>query len=79
MRLLEELTGSRFENGALARTSGQAPTFADFADAWVRGKGSAARPAPTEYAFLTDLQRGQLRKGKAETILAMLDELLSAP
>jgi hypothetical protein len=93
MRLLEELTGGRFENGALARvlimelwTSGQAPTFAEFADAWVAAKDQPRDLLSAEYAFLTDLQRGQagpdwkaVRKGKAERVLALLDEILPAP
>jgi hypothetical protein len=93
MHLLKELTGGRFENGALARvlimelwTSGQAPTFAEFADAWVTAKDQPRDLLSAGYAFLTDLQRGQagpdwkaVRKGKAERVLALLDEILPAP
>ena len=93
MGLLKDLTGGRFENGALARvlvmelwTSGRAPTFAEFADAWVAAKDEPRQLLSADYAFLTDLQSGQagpdwkaVRKLKAERALAALDEMVPAP
>jgi hypothetical protein len=90
MGLLKDLTGGRFENGALARvlvmelwTSGRAPTFAEFADAWVAAKDEPRQLLSAAYAFLSDRQRGQagpdwksLRKLKAERVLATLDEIV---
>jgi hypothetical protein len=65
MRLLGELTGGRFRDGALARvlimeswSSGRAPTLREFADAWVAATDEPRRLLSGEYAFLTDLQRG---------------------
>jgi hypothetical protein len=89
MGLLEDLTGGRFENGALARvlimefwSRGEAPTFAEFADAWVAARQEPRDLLSADYAFLTDLRRGQagpdwtsMRKRKAERVLAVLDEL----
>ena len=93
MRLVEELTGGRFENGALARvlimehwTSGRAPTFVEFADAWMAAKDEPRDLLTAEYAFLTDLQRGKagddwkaVRQAKAERVVKVLDELLPHP
>jgi hypothetical protein len=89
MDLLKILTGGRFENGALARvlimefwTEGQAPTFVEFADDWVSAKKESRQLLSAEYAFLSDLQRGQagpdwksMRKLKAERVLATLEEI----
>jgi hypothetical protein len=89
MDLLKDLTGGRFENGALARvlimefwTGGQAPTFVEFADAWVSAKKESRQLLSADYAFLSDLQRGQagpdwkaMRKLKAERVLATLEEI----
>jgi hypothetical protein len=89
MDLLKNLTGGRFENGALARvlimefwTGGQAPTFVEFADAWVSAKKESRQLLSADYAFLSDLQRGQagpdwkaMRKLKAERVLATLEEI----
>lgn len=88
MDLLKELTGGSFRNGALARvlimefwTAGEAPTFAEFADAWSSAKESRDLVTP-EYAFLTDLQRGRagpewkaLRRRKAERVLTTLEAI----
>jgi hypothetical protein len=88
IKALTRLTGGRFRNGALARVlimefwkNGEAPTFKDFADAWVAatdGRRDLMHPA---YAFLTDLRKGdagadwkQLRTEKAKRALAVLDE-----
>lgn len=89
--LLKDLTAGRFENGALARvlimefwTGGQAPTFAEFAEAWSAAKKEPRQLLSAEYAFLTDLQRGEagpdwksLRKQKAERALATLRSITS--
>ena len=89
MGLLKDLTGGRFQNGALARvlimefwSRGQAPTFAEFADAWMAAEQEPRDLLSEEYAFLTDLRRGQagpdwtsVRDQKAERVLATLDEL----
>jgi len=89
MNLLKNLTGGRFENGALARvlimefwTGGHAPTFVEFADAWVSAKEEPRQLLSAEYAFLSDLHRGHagpdwksMRKLKAERVLATLEEI----
>jgi hypothetical protein len=92
IRLLKELTGGRFEDGPLAGPDHGALDQRPGTDLrrarrrLGRGGGAAARPALCEYAFLTDLQRGQagpdwkaVRAGKAEGVLALFDELLPAP
>ena len=87
--LLKELTGGRFRNGALARvlvmeywTRGEAPTFAQFADAWTTATDDRRDLLTPEYAFLTDLQRGEatsdwkaVRQRKADAVLATLADL----
>jgi hypothetical protein len=87
MGLLKDLTGGRFENGALARvlimeiwSRGEAPTFAEFADAWVAAKQEPRSLLSAEYAFLTDLRRGQagpdwtsMRDQRAGRALAVLE------
>jgi hypothetical protein len=89
MRLLGELTGGRFRNGALARvlimeywTAGQAPTFREFAGAWVAATDEPRRLLSDEYAFLTDLQRGEAgpdwklkRQRRAAHFLSTVDDL----
>jgi hypothetical protein len=87
MRLLEDITQGRFRNGALARvlimefwTRGEAPTFADFAGAWLSASDGRRDLLAPEYAFLTDLRHGEagpdwksMRKRKAEAVLAALE------
>lgn len=89
IRLLAELTGGRFVNGALARvlimefwTRGEAPTFEHFAGAWLAAKEDRRDLVVPEYAFLTDRRRGEagpdwkaVRNRKAEAVLAVLDVL----
>ena len=89
LRLLTELTGGRFRNGALARvlvmeywTSGRAPTFREFADAWVAATDQPRRLLVDEYAYLTDLRRGTagpdwklIRRRRAERFLSTVDGL----
>jgi hypothetical protein len=86
MRLLRDLTGGRFRDGAVARvvamefwTRGDAPTFEEFARAWTRAKAEEHRLITPEYAYLTDLQNQRadgnwkaLRKAKAESALKTL-------
>jgi hypothetical protein len=87
IQLLADLTGGRFRNGALARvlimeywTSGQAPTFREFAKAWVSATDERRNLLSDEYAFLSDLQRGQAgpdwklkRQQRASRFLSTID------
>lgn len=87
--LLKELTGGRFRNGAIARilarefwSRGQAPTFSEYASAWLAAASEHDRPNP-EWAFLSDRaskradpEWKKMRKRKASRVIATLDELL---
>jgi hypothetical protein len=89
IKLLKELTGGRFQNGAVTRvlamkfwTRGEAPTFAEFARAWTKAKEDAADQVTPEYAYLTDLkyQRADgdwkaLRTAKAKSALKTLAQI----
>ena len=86
--LLRRLTGGEFKNGAIARilarefwTDGKAPTFAEYAKAWLKAskKGLGLHP---EAAWLTDRARGAAGKDwkakrtrKAKNVLKVLDAL----
>jgi hypothetical protein len=86
MRLLRDLTGGRFCDGAVARvvamafwTRGEAPTFEAFARAWTKAKVEQHRLLTPEYAYLTDLRDRRtdsnwkaLRNTKARSALATL-------
>ena len=86
MRLLRDLTGGRFRDGAVARvlamefwTRGEAPTFEEFARSWAKAKAEAHRLLTPEYAYLTDLRHQRadrnwqvLRKAKARSALETL-------
>jgi hypothetical protein len=86
--LLERLTAGKFEHGAIARilarefwSKGIAPTYEEFAEAWLIAKMEHNRPNP-EWAFLSDRTDGkdtvnwkQLRKEKARKALEMLRQL----
>lgn len=86
--LLEKLTGGKFKHGALARilarefwSKGIAPTYQEFASAWLRAQADHTRPNP-EWAFLSDRSAGketanwrQLRTRKARRVLSLLDRL----
>jgi hypothetical protein len=86
MRLLRDLTGGRFRDGAVARvlamdfwTRGEAPTFEEFARAWTKAKAEEHRLLTPEYAYLTDLRHQRaggewkaLRKAKATSALKTL-------
>jgi hypothetical protein len=88
--LLKKLTGGKFRHGALARilarefwSKGIAPTYQEFASAWLRARAEHTRPNP-EWAFLTDRSAGketanwrQLRTRKAKRVLSLLDRLES--
>ena len=61
-------------------------TFAEFADAWVSAKAASRQLLSAEYAFLTDLRRGQAgpdwkstRNLKAERVLATLEKIATPP
>jgi hypothetical protein len=93
IRLLRDLTGGRFRDGAVARvvamefwTRGEAPTFAQFARAWTKAKAEEHRLLTPEYAYLTDLkyQRADrdwkaVRKAKAAAALETLARIAPAP
>jgi hypothetical protein len=84
LRLLRELTGGRFKDGAIARvlvmefwTRGEAPTFEEFAKAWTTTKADDL--LTPEYAYLTDLRHQRVngdwkavRTAKAKSALKTL-------
>jgi hypothetical protein len=86
MRLLRDLTGGRFRDGAVARvvamefwTDGEAPTFEEFARTWTKAKADQHRLLTPEYAYLTDLRHQRadgdwkaLRTAKARSALKTL-------
>jgi hypothetical protein len=86
MRLLRDLTAGRFRDGAVARvvamafwTRGEAPTFEEFAESWMKAKTEEHRLLTPEYAYLTDLKHRRaddnwkaLRKAKANSALKTL-------
>lgn len=93
MRLLRDLTGSRFRDGAVARvvamtfwTRGQAPTFDEFARSWMKAKTEQHRLLTPEYAYLTDVRRRRadddwkaLRTAKAKSALKTLARIAPSP
>src|SRR5262247_471006 len=59
LKLLGDLTGGRFRDGAVARvvamefwTRGEAPTFEEFARAWSKAKARQYQMLTPEYAYL---------------------------
>jgi hypothetical protein len=86
--LLKCLTGGRFENGAIARilarefwSSGKAPTFREYASAWIDASREHLRPNE-EWAFLSDrASKGavpdwkKLRKQKASRVIKVLNQI----
>jgi len=86
IRLLRALTAGRFQDGAVARvvamafwTRGQAPTFAEFAQSWMKAKTEQHRLLTPEYAYLTDVKHRRadenwkaLRAAKAKSALKTL-------
>ena len=89
--LLKSLTGGRFENGAIARilarefwSRGKAPTFKEFAAAWMMASREHTRPNP-EWAFLADRASKtagpdwkSLRAKKAALVIQALRQINSA-
>jgi hypothetical protein len=89
MRLLRDLTGGRFKDGAVARvlamdfwTRGVAPTFKEFTVAWTKAKAEEHSLLTPEYAYLTDLRNQRahsewkkVRAAKARSALATLATL----
>ena len=89
LRLLRDLTGGRFKDGAVARilamefwTRGEAPTFEEFARSWTKTKAEQHRLLTPEYAYLTDLRHQRadgdwkaLRNAKAKSALETLSRI----
>ena len=88
--LLKSLTDGQFENGAIARmlardfwSSGKAPTFREYASAWIQASREHIRPNP-EWAFLSDRASKvavtdwrKLRRHKASKVLRVLNQISS--
>jgi hypothetical protein len=86
--LLKRLTQRRFENGAIARilarhfwSRGVAPTFKEYASAWLQASGEHTRPNP-EWAFLADKANKaagsgwkSLRANKAKRVINALNRI----
>jgi hypothetical protein len=93
MRLLRDLTGGRFRDGAVARvlamdfwTRGEAPTFEEFARSWTKAKAEEHRLLTPEYAYLADVRHRRaggewkaLRKAKAKSALKTLATIAPVP
>jgi hypothetical protein len=89
MRVLRDLTGGQFKDGAVARvvamdfwTRGVAPTLEEFARAWTKAKAEQHRMLTPEYAYLTDLRHKRAdvdwkeqRNAKAQSALATLAKI----
>jgi hypothetical protein len=86
--LLKNLTGGKFRNGAVARilardfwTRGKAPTFREYARAWVQATKEHTQPNP-EWAFLSDRHHKRtqgdwkkLRAEKASKVVRTLNQI----
>jgi len=86
--LLKDLTDGNFKDGAIARmlardfwTRGKAPTFQEYAAAWLQAEREHTRPNP-EWAFLSDLANKtgvadwkQLRTKKAKKVMKTLNQI----
>jgi hypothetical protein len=86
--LMKELTDGHFRDGAIARilareywTRGKAPTFKEFAAAWLQAVQEHTAPNP-EWAFLSDRTGGttamdwkKLRAKKAASVLKRLNQI----
>jgi hypothetical protein len=93
IRLLRDLTGGRFRDGAVARvvamafwTRGEAPTFDEFARSWMKAKAEEDRLLTPEYAYLTDIKHRRvddnwkaLRTAKAKSALKTLARIAPQP
>jgi hypothetical protein len=88
LALLKDLTGGRFRNGAIARilardfwTNGEAPTFGEYASAWLQAFREHTKPNP-EWAFLSDrasnatiADRKKLRASRASRVMKTLNRI----
>lgn len=86
--LLKKLTNGKFRNGAIARilarefwSRGEAPTFKEYAAAWLRAVKEHKRPN-AEWAFLSDKARGtagagwkRMRAKKAARVMKTLSRI----
>jgi hypothetical protein len=86
--LLKDLTGGHYRGGAIARilmrefwSRGTAPTFREFATAWLEVSRQHTRPNP-EWAFLSDRARGtagadwkKVRSQKSKRVLQLLSRI----
>jgi hypothetical protein len=86
--LLRDLTGGHYHDGAVARilmrefwSRGKAPTFREFANAWLEAARGHTRPNP-EWAFLSDRARGtagaewkKMRAQKAAQVMKTLSRI----
>jgi hypothetical protein len=86
--LLKALSNGSFRHGAIARilarefwSRGQAPTFKEYASAWLQAVNEHRRPN-AEWAFLADRARGtagpdwkELRAKKAAKVMKALDQI----
>jgi hypothetical protein len=89
--LLKTLTNGHYRDGAIARilmrdfwSRGKAPTFREFAAAWLQASQEHTGPNP-EWAFLSDRARGtagnnwkRLRAKKATAVLQTLNRIVGA-
>ncbi len=90
--LLRNLTDGRFKHGAIARmlardfwSKGNAPTFAEYAVAWLESTQQHTSPNP-EWAYLSDRAKSRnthnwkrVRGQKASKVISDLNRLLSSP
>jgi len=88
LRLMKQLTGGKFEAGAISQevlracwTRGAPPDYREFAKLWLKAREDHTTPNP-EWAFLTDRAKGiagtdwkQLRIRKASAALALLRKI----
>lgn len=88
MVLLKDLTDGNFRDGAVARilmrefwTQGKAPTFREFASAWLQASNEYTKPKP-EWAFLSDRAKGiadrgwkKMRVKKAARVVKILKQI----
>jgi hypothetical protein len=92
MNLLKELTNGHYRDGAVARilmrefwSRGEAPTFREFASAWVQASNEHRAPNP-EWAFLSDRARKtsttdwkKIRARKAASVIKTLQRITRTP
>jgi len=86
--LMKELTGGQFKNGAIARilarsfwARGEAPTFKEFAAAWLEASRNHTAPNP-EWAYLSDRANGsappdwkRMRAADAARVMSVLNRI----